>query len=87
MGLVLSRKVGEAIVMPELGITIVVAEIKGGNAPKVKIWIDAPPAVRVFRPEALAKRPAAAASVQDSVFRIQSADVSGLGSQVSGLRS
>lgn len=47
--LVLSRKAGQAIVLPELGIRIVVVEIRGGNA--VKIGIDADRRHTILREE------------------------------------
>ncbi len=51
MGLVLSRKVNVRIVIPAAGITIMVSEVSAGG--KVKIWIDAPPSLRVWRAEVL----------------------------------
>ncbi len=46
--LVLSRKVNETIELPELGITIEVAKIKGGC---VRIGIKAPESFRILRGE------------------------------------
>ena len=48
--LVLSRRVGEQIVLPELGITVTVVAIKGGA---IRVGIVAPPEVRVVREELL----------------------------------
>lgn len=44
--LILTRHPGDAIVLPDLGITIVVASVSGD---RVRIGIDAPRDVRVFR--------------------------------------
>jgi carbon storage regulator len=46
--LVLSRKVGEAIVLPEAGIVLTVLEVRGGQ---IRLGISAPPEVAVFREE------------------------------------
>jgi carbon storage regulator CsrA len=46
--LVLSRRLDEKILFPELGITVQVTEIKGG---KVRLGIEAPAEVRVLREE------------------------------------
>jgi carbon storage regulator len=46
--LVLSRKLGQKIVLPDLGVTIAVIRIAGGN---VRIGIDAPAAIGVKREE------------------------------------
>ena len=46
--LVVSRKEGESIVLPGLGITI---EVLGTSSGKVKIGIDAPREVKVLRSE------------------------------------
>jgi carbon storage regulator len=48
--LLLSRRVNQKIVLPDLGITITVVAIKGGA---VRIGIEAPPQVRVSREEIL----------------------------------
>jgi carbon storage regulator len=48
--LLLSRRVSQKIVLPELGVTITVVAIKGGV---VRIGIEAPPRVSVFREEVL----------------------------------
>ncbi len=51
--LVLSRKKDESIVIEiEQGINIKILEVKGDN---VKIGIDAPPHIRVFREEVIKK--------------------------------
>lgn len=44
--LILTRHPGEAIVLPDLGVTIVVASVSGD---RVRVGIDAPRDVRVFR--------------------------------------
>jgi carbon storage regulator len=46
--LVLSRHLGEKILIPGLGITIMVVAIRGNV---VRLGIDAPPDVKVFREE------------------------------------
>jgi carbon storage regulator CsrA len=46
--LVLSRRPNEKIIFPGLGITVQVAEIKGG---RVRLGIEAPPEVKVLREE------------------------------------
>jgi carbon storage regulator CsrA len=46
--LVLSRRVREALVFPELGITVRILHLKGGA---VRLGIEAPPEVRVLREE------------------------------------
>src|SRR5689334_819088 len=46
--LVLSRRTGEKIVLPTLGITVEVVDVKGGA---VRLGIDAPPDVRIMRQE------------------------------------
>jgi carbon storage regulator len=46
--LVLSRKIGEKLVFPSLGVTVQVVRIEGG---KVRLGIEAPPEVRVHREE------------------------------------
>jgi carbon storage regulator CsrA len=51
--LVLSRRLGEKILFPSLGITMQVVGIKGGV---VRIGIEAPSAVKVVRDELLAPR-------------------------------
>jgi len=51
-GLVLSRKVGEAICLPTVGIRVEVVAIRGRNA---RLRIVAPNAVRVYREEILTR--------------------------------
>ncbi len=46
--LILSRRAGEEIVIPELGITLDVVSVKGKT---VRIGIDAPPEIRILRGE------------------------------------
>jgi carbon storage regulator len=46
--LVLSRKVGEQIVVPESGIVLTVLSIRGGQ---IRLGISAPPEVAVYREE------------------------------------
>lgn len=48
--LVLSRKVGQRIVLPQCGITITVLGIQGN---RVRVGIDAPASIDVFREEVL----------------------------------
>jgi len=48
--LVLSRKQGEKIVLPDLGITLVVVRLMGD---KVRLGVEADPAIRVLREELL----------------------------------
>jgi carbon storage regulator len=55
--LVLSRRVGEAIVLPGLHLTLRVLAVKGGG---VRLGIQAPPEVRVFREEVLTRAGAVA---------------------------
>lgn len=50
--LVLSRKVGESLVFPALGIEIAVVQIRGD---KVRLGVTAESDVRVFRDELLAR--------------------------------
>lgn len=50
--LVLTRKEGETIVMPELGITFQVLKLKGGG---VSVGVTAPPAVKILRGELAAE--------------------------------
>jgi carbon storage regulator len=54
--LVLSRRVNDRIVLPDLGITVVVLDVKGGRA---RLGIEAPPEVAVVREELLREPPAA----------------------------
>ena len=51
--LVLTRKVGESIVIPSLGITIKLTAIDRGQ---VKLGIDAPADIRILRSELLPDR-------------------------------
>jgi carbon storage regulator len=46
--LVLSRKVGERIVLPDSGVVLTVLGIRGGQ---IRLGISAPPEVAVFREE------------------------------------
>lgn len=46
--LVLSRKVGERIVLPESGVVLTVLGIRGGH---IRLGISAPPDVAVYREE------------------------------------
>jgi carbon storage regulator len=46
--LVLTRKAGERIVLPDLGITIEICEVQGA---RVKVGIDAPPKYKILRAE------------------------------------
>jgi carbon storage regulator len=46
--LVLSRRVGERIVLPEMGVVLTVLEVRGGQ---IRLGISAPPEVAVFREE------------------------------------
>jgi carbon storage regulator len=46
--LVLTRKVGERIVMPDLGVTITVLEVKGNQ---IRVGVAAPREVEVHREE------------------------------------
>jgi carbon storage regulator len=46
--LVLTRKVGEAIVIPQCGVTVTVLEIRGQ---KVRVGLAAPPEVQLHRQE------------------------------------
>ena len=48
--LVLSRKIGEEIVMPDAGVTVTVVEIRGS---RVKLGINAPPQIQIRRRELL----------------------------------
>jgi carbon storage regulator len=52
--LVLSRRCGEAIVLPGLDLTVRVVAIKGGV---VRLGIDAPQDIRIVREELLAHSP------------------------------
>jgi carbon storage regulator len=58
--LVLSRKVGERIVLPDSRVTVTVLEVKGST---VRIGVSAPPEVSVHREEVWQRlrRPAAPA--------------------------
>jgi carbon storage regulator CsrA len=55
--LVLSRRPGEKIVLPDLGVTVEVVAIKGGV---VRLGITAPPDVKVMREELLERAAAPA---------------------------
>jgi carbon storage regulator len=46
--LVVSRKTGEEVVMPDLGIVFTILEVRGD---KVRVGISAPPEIPVFRRE------------------------------------
>ena len=46
--LVLSRKEGQEILFPNLGITVEVLRVKGNN---VRIGVDAPRSIRILRSE------------------------------------
>ena len=46
--LVLSRRVGERIVLPEMGIVLTVLDVRGGH---IRLGISAPPEVAVYREE------------------------------------
>jgi carbon storage regulator len=48
--LVLTRRLGEKIVLPTLGVTVQVVAIKGGA---IRIGIEAPPDVKIVREELL----------------------------------
>jgi carbon storage regulator len=63
--LVLSRKVGERIVVPNLGVTLTVLGCHGGQ---VRLGIAAPPRVAVLREEVLRKPPAPAAGKLEKAF-------------------
>jgi carbon storage regulator CsrA len=52
--LVLSRRLGEKIVFPTLGITVTVTSVERN---RVKLAVAAPEAVQIERPERLAKKP------------------------------
>ena len=54
--LVVTRKAGERVVLPEADIEIVVAAVLPNG--RVRLGIKAPPKVRVLREELLAERPA-----------------------------
>jgi carbon storage regulator len=54
--LVLSRRLNESIVLPDLGITVRVVAVRGGQ---VRIGVEAPHHVRVFREEVLSRELAA----------------------------
>lgn len=46
--LVLSRKIGERIVLPESGVVLTVLGIRGGQ---IRLGISAPPEIAVYREE------------------------------------
>lgn len=52
--LVLSRKLDETIVLPDLNLTIRVAAISGG---RVRLAVEAPHEVRIVRQEVLGRSP------------------------------
>lgn len=52
--LVLTRKVGQEIVLPDLGVTITVVKVQGG---KLRIGINAPAGVTILRGELLPETP------------------------------
>ncbi len=51
--LVLSRKIGQQISLPDLGVTITVVALPGG---RVRLGVSAPPAVPVYREEVRVRR-------------------------------
>jgi carbon storage regulator len=55
--LVLSRRLGEKIVLPSLGVTIQVVAIKSGA---IRIGIEAPPDISIVREEILDHSPISA---------------------------
>jgi carbon storage regulator len=48
--LVLTRKRGEELILPDLGVTIQLVDVRGD---KVRLGISAPPQIAVFRKEVL----------------------------------
>lgn len=70
--LVLSRKINEAVVFPELGIRIVIVEVRGGNS--VKIGIEADKRHTILREELTSKNTAPPA--QGSTVNVDTVDVS-----------
>jgi carbon storage regulator CsrA len=52
--LVLSRRLGEKIVLPALGITVQVVSIKGNV---VRLGVEAPPDVKILREELVSPPP------------------------------
>ena len=71
--LVLSRKVNQAIVLPELGIRILIVEIRGGSS--VKIGIEADKRHTVLRDELLPDKKTTPPE-QGSSVHVDTADVS-----------
>jgi carbon storage regulator CsrA len=61
--LVLSRRLHEKVLFPNLGITIQVVSVQSGV---VRIGIEAPPAVRVLREELLSRAPSPGPAPQRS---------------------
>jgi carbon storage regulator len=55
--LVLSRRLGESIMLPSLGVSVRVVALKGGA---VRLGIEAPPEVKVVREELFARPDATA---------------------------
>jgi carbon storage regulator len=62
--LVLSRKVGETIVIGE-GIRVTVVSMAGG---RIRLGVEAPQAVPVFRGELFHRGPAAGGGIEDTGF-------------------
>ena len=64
--LVLSRKVGEKIVIPETGVTVTIVEMHGN---RVKLGFQAPPEIRIHRAERLNGSPQAIVTGEPTAFR------------------
>lgn len=60
--LVLSRRVGQRLVIPSLGVSIIVTRVDGHN---VRLGIEAPDHVKVFRSELLPAPPEVPALVAE----------------------
>jgi carbon storage regulator CsrA len=65
--LVLSRRAGESIVFPTLGVTVHLTKINGRVA---RIGIDAPPGVRVLREELVGDTPPPAAATRSAAHEL-----------------
>lgn len=66
--LVLTRKIGEAIILPDCGVTIAVVSVAGS---KVKLGVTAPAGVPVHRSEVLERaRGAGCRNCPDSAARL-----------------